>query len=664
MAQLTTTEQDALVKQIGLALLRAAPDDWDRVTVDYRAVGRYSELFGEVTTDDDEAPQDWPVPPDIGALFFRLRAGMYREGRGTWYNAHYRLDQPSSYNLDYDRDEPDWTLPPPPQAYADDLRIFPRDEENVPEWLMRRLAGLAPEQPGPRFRIARIFDGTGSSGRPLVNRPPLPEDDRSDLLRYLDGAPVVVPGRGFDIDRLDAEARPRVPVAFHSDGIWIWPAAVNFYLRSYGVPPEPELTEHVRRQNFVVPEVDEATRSAAGAFMNRAAPAPPGPGPGPARAPGGPSGALGPPPRGAPPPKAGPPPGAGPPPVTPAPAGPPAGPPPGSRPPQPKQGPPPAALPSQGPPVRTVDHLRLRLADLGVPLSAYRIGKPAERTWTMEQTPDGWRVGWFEQEFVAPAMFEDVADASAFLLGKIMMDSGRPMASLPEPVPPPEAPPPRPALQPEPPPPSRPARPPTQPAPTPSPPPTLPEPAGLPGTEIVEPAASATIKSPMLDAPIEIPVTAHLDRAEAVSSVRVEPEPQPAGTSAPANSAARPRPARQGQEWPIQPLSGEPPLTLFRGKRLIELAPGTEIDRFGDEDGNLSYAVGTPFEQRSLVPEWVHRPYHVYRVRQPMQVLTGVAIPWFDQAGGGTAYLLDSAVADLLAAGRLIELEEREPPRD
>ncbi len=117
--QLTPTEQDALVKQIGLAMLRVAPEDWEQLTVDYRAVGRYAESTGQVTYSDGHA-EPWTMPADLRGLFTRLRAGMYREGRGTWFNARYRLDHPSSYNLEYDREEPVWDAPPPPQAQARD----------------------------------------------------------------------------------------------------------------------------------------------------------------------------------------------------------------------------------------------------------------------------------------------------------------------------------------------------------------------------------------------------------------------------------------------------------------------------------------------------------------------------------------------------------------
>ena len=53
----------------------------------------------------------------------------------------------------------------------------------------------------------------------------------------------------------------------------------------------------------------------------------------------------------------------------------------------------------------------------------------------------------------------------------------------------------------------------------------------------------------------------------------------------------------------------------------------------------------------------------MYRVRQPVQVLTGAAIPWFDQPGGGTAYLLPDAVGELVALGRLVEVNGRERRR-
>jgi hypothetical protein len=524
-----------------------------------------------------------------------------------------------------------------------------------------------------------------------------------------------------------------------------------------------------------------------------------------------------------------------------------------------------AALPSQGPPAQTIDSLRTRLAGLGVPESSFRIGRPTGRAWTMEQTDEGWRVGWYDRAFVAPAMFEDVADASAFLLGKLMMDAqgGTPgpvhvvLAQHPmggrqpemgaslssdEPVSPsqelevphsaPNSQPPQPdyappggydlskgfgpapddvgpgapddafgpgapdsfgpgapdsfgpgapdgfgpgaapdGFGPGAPPPAREGFGPGMPSPergfsapdggygppaggfgpgayTPEPPAApdygpppvgpLPEPEsgrhgrhGLPDveanghadngrpdlgqppfepdggfgggpdspgflradphagqrgpelerTEFARPDAlldspPAGFERPDLASPragFDRPDLARPDSPRPGFARPDSPRPRPdsphAGSphAGEATTVAQPPPSRPAAapvsgDWPISPLPGEPPLTLFRGKRLVELEPGTEIDRFGDDEGNLVYAFGTPFKERSLVPEWVDRPYRVYQVRQPVQVLTGAAIPWFDQPGGGTAYLLPDAIGELVAMGRLVEVDGRDRP--
>ncbi|MEV5714149.1 glycohydrolase toxin TNT-related protein [Amycolatopsis mediterranei] len=1008
--QLNATEQDTLVKQIGLALLRAAPRDWRKVTAEYRALGRYHELTGEIVTEDGTV-HEWLATHDIATLFGRLRGGMYRDGRGTWFNARYQLDHPSSYNLEYNRDEPVWNLAPPPQAYSDELRMFPRTEENVPEWLIRRMSGLGPEQPGPHFRIARIFDTVGPAGRPVINRPDLEVEEQDRLLEYLEHAPLVVPERGYDIDRLAATPEATVPVAFHSDGQWIWPAAVNFYLHKYGVSPEPDLVEHVRTVGFKLPPVDEPTLQAAAAYLTRGNQPPP------QQRPAGPP-PQGPPPQGLPP--QGPPQQQaplGPPPVAPPPVGPPqqhqeppapveaplsvhapaepeapaeeheyaeegydeqefedrfaeedhqyddeeyaerpehavgtngsspetgrvpdleetaeyvpdqpigqeqqprdgepfprrddehaafqppredehafpaeqafepgparhdeepadhredepahaafdsgppgpddeaghafdtgqadafqagrphqddepshaafqppdepdfqAGQPPhhdelshafqGSQPPhrddepshafqggqpphrddepshafqsgqpphhddepshaafqpprhedehafqpsgqparaegeapfQPPRreqaafdpGPPtmitqpevPGVLPVPEPPApqpaaqaeppapprpgrralrrETPDHpvlagLQAKLDELDVPESGYKLGEPAEHGWSVEEVEDGWRVGWYDGKLSNPAVFGDAEDAAAFMLGKLLLnpDGHLPPEEppAPEPAPEPEPAAPQrvvatvspeiatgsyPVRKPEPVPPQEqtaftsadelfgdleddePPAPPRQPAPVPAGPPPMAQqagpPPGAPAPPRREPPSAPTVLAPMPQGVLPVP------------------PPPPAGAPAPLRRDEPARPAVNGgggggqQQWPIGPLAGEPPLTLFRGKELRELPAGSELDRFGGPNGNLTYAAGTPFAERSLVPEWVNRPYHVYRVQRPLETLAGVAIPWFNQPGGGSAYLLPASIEELLAEGDLIELDPGEPPID
>ncbi|WP_197320728.1 glycohydrolase toxin TNT-related protein [Saccharomonospora sp. NB11] len=884
--QLNATEQDTLVKQIGLSLLRAAPRDWHRVTVEYRAVGRYHELTGEVGLADGTT-QEWVATHDIASLFGRLRAGMYREGRGTWFNARYQLDHPSSYNLEYDREEPTWDLAPPPQAYADELRMFPRSEDNVPDWLMRRMAGLGPERPGPRFRMARIFDGPGADGRPTVNRPELDVEEQDRVLDYLDGAPVVVPGRGYDLDRLAANPESTVPIAFHSDGTWIWPAAVNYYLREYGIPPEPELVQHIRSNGFSIPDVPDPVRQAAATHVSRGAPPPqqqqrPTPPPPPEReeaaeqdhAPAAQAQQRREPPQpyDAEPPEtdaeqtqlaapvraphpdfdghdsgespdfqesdaertriAAPPrfdegpasedgryddeqrydeqhydegdyaeqpyeqqhyereyeqdyeqprrgqeryeghpaeqdyerrgqerypeshpadeqdyeddayheghdqhydrqyedqqydesyedhdgyderehdraaehpadaattftPAAAldddpPTTITPAATVPPAQsaqqapPPPPAPPAQPRPGapepererrapepiaqqradeqPPTGPAYDEGPPTEyspgplvydepVLEDLHERLGELGVPATAYRIGEPADRGWALEEAAEGWRVGWYDdKQLTSPAVFGDVEDAAAFMLGKLLL-APEGVAQEARPRPETAAPAPQPAPQPE------------RQGPqriTATLPPDVATGARPPAP--AEPHGEPRMPAPPREEPRRQPAPP-APPAQGGPTPPAPPASAPASRE-PSSSGSSNGQGGKGQQWPIQPLPGEPPLTLFRGKEMRELPVGSELDRFGGPNGNLTYAAGTPFEERSLVPEWVNRPYHVYRVQRPIRALAGVAIPWFNQPGGGAAYLLPASVEDLLADGDLIELEPSDPPVD
>jgi hypothetical protein len=789
--QLNATEQDTLVKQIGLALLRAAPGDWRRVTAEYRAVGRYHEMTGEILLEDGTT-QEWVATHDIATLFGRLRAGMYRDGRGTWFNARYQLDHPSSYNLEYNRDEPKWNLAPPPLAYSDELRMFPRAEENVPEWVIRRMSGLGPEQPGPRFRIARIFDSVGPAGRPVINRPDLDVEEQDRLLNYLDSAPLVISDRGYDIDRLAATPEATVPVAFHSDGRWIWPAAVNFYLRHYGVAPEADLVEHVRAIGFTMPEADEKTLQAAGAYLQP--PRQPGPGqaqPPQAAAPVGPPPPLAAPPvtPPAPPPVAAPVPArddaaasrgrdeaqrsapeapaplfeeeldqtqfhdpidfdgpyeddfddrgpfpetaypeesgepdheaekgafeqvpqglgsngsapgveqtamfapapqvepsltvltapvaAGPPrsePATPAPASP--------EPPRAHQpeSPAPPVTPPEGD--RATEHrepalldLQDKLDKLDVPENIYRIGEPTDHGWSVEQVESGWRVGWYDGELTNPAVFGDADDAAAFMLGKLLLVPDGQAAvqhKVPEarevtPEPPVHTIASSPAVTGSPAGHARDEEPPAEKG--------HPDSSIRDGHDINElddttSDLQAVLNSqpPRREPPMPNAAAPLLSQPTPPVAPPVAP-PQPSSRrEEPAVAHVEQRPGSGGQQqWPIYPMAGEPPLTLFRSKELRELPAGSELDRFGGPNGNLTYAAGTPFEERSLVPEWVNRPYHVYRVQRPIEALAGVAIPWFNQPGGGAAYLLPLSIDELVAEGNLLELDPGEPPID
>ncbi|GAB2649714.1 hypothetical protein GCM10027271_04250 [Saccharopolyspora gloriosae] len=1048
-------EQEQIARRIGVLLLQAAPEDWQQITVEYRATGEYQDLLGEVAAQDG-GTEPWEPPEELWAIFEHLREGMYRPDVGTWLSALYVVERPSSYRIDINFDaEPQWQRPLPRAAYVDELRRYPRTDDNVPDWMRGKLDAAtapadpagpgpaqqqapapqapaaqapvapqptgqvpaaqerpAPEQAGPElpvrepsrpeqhapeqapafgaaaeqarpeppetstsdepgagFRTALVFDDFDEQGRPLVaTRAPVHQDEVGALRHYLENAPIVLASRDNDDDLLDPNAPASVPSTWHTDGVWVWPGAVPYYLVQYGVPPQPELVEHVRSRRFALAEVDDRTRDAAvrelfdqpdfdqadatgqAGYDDQATGETPRveedfavrlPAPAQARedspaeswqdAPADANAFA------APRPDTGF--AASTPLLT-------------HRDELSEQAPAEADLPlltHDSEPL--IDHdaerveqapagldlgdadeepgsrhgvdadedldetqailarLHDRLTELGVDGHEYRIGSHSADARCLLRDEPGWVVTAGEDDLHGDLHFEHADQAAAFLLGSLLLSSTAPLPaaedqrrrSLPEAavdapeVPEPSAPEPDVARAAE---------------------PEAEAPAAVGGAALVSGAAAgfaassdersgsggsggfaafgSTPESPAdglfkdhreepddaaakpaefetagaesgpaedrsagaqreaanaepdagaeaQRAPIgDLPrrgstppepaqrqpeagtgghflFTANQGPAEAESAdggdfqtaaapdaeaTRFQPLPTvqpgsnvngaapngaasngaapngfaptpqgpgqgqapqgpggpqgpgpqqgPGGQQAPANQplpqrggprpeqdpAGRPPaggpgpqgphggpgaaptggaerrpgppgpgmagPPRQGpgpqgpqgepqgrpggpikrppqngpgeqqqqphpqqQQQPagnIQPLRGEPPLTLYRDRRTLVLQPGTELDRFGDPAGNVTYAAHTPYSQRSLPPQWSTRQYAAFRVQRPVQALRGTAVPWFEQPGGGTAYVLPGSVNDLLADGTLQEINDAQRP--
>ena len=484
--QLDVEDQNAILGSVTTLLVQRLPGDWEQLFVDFRMVGRYLETQVSGLTMYGSS-FDWELPPEALPFFVQLRDGMARPGRGTWFTLKFHLVHPDTYSAEFDRDgEPDWTSPPAPEHYAEELEIYPRDDDAIPAWLRER-AGLGP---GPGAVIAApLFDGPDAA---VGDRPAVHPQELDDVLAYLENAPVVLAARSYGPDALKPEATPSVPLSFHTDGTWVWPGGVAYYLRNHHLPPVPQLVQHIRDNDYAVPPVaPEAERAAAAVATGQAEAAP---------------------------------------------------------------------LPEHRPRVitevdqRALDHLKERLDHFGVAESEYGIVQPKPDALVIEPAPGpaGWQVQFWDSSrgpHGRPRVYEHAVDAAKVLLAELLW-------------------------------------------------------------------------------------RADLER-----------------TRAAADTGALVLPVAD-----IQPLPDEPPLSLFRDRENVVVPVGTELDRFGAESGNLVYASGTMFGQRSLPPDWLNRRYHVYRVQKPVPALKGVAVPWFGQAGGGTGYFLASSVGDLLADGSLVEV--------
>ncbi|MEU0511995.1 MULTISPECIES: TNT domain-containing protein [Amycolatopsis] len=363
--QLGAGDPQELVREIARLLRDVVPDGWERIAAQFRQVGDYAEI--EVRAAGEGESVSLPASPRLGQLFGDLRAAMYQPGAGTWFKGTLTLVAPADFTFDYDSSaEPNWRQSPSgrptARAYEAELEHFPRDRKQVPDWLAAK-AGLPVDA---AFRHAAVVDGPGEP--PVVNRQALPPDEARGLFDYLYRAPVAVARPNRLPDLFAPAAQPDVPDAFHTDGTWIWAAAVPHYLRKYGLPPQPELVEHVRAQGYRAPTVPAHLLAAAEAeLLGR--PLPPQPDAGEVDA------------------------------VTLIDRG----------------GDPPYGLRASE--VLTV--LERRLAEYGIAPSAYRIGSRAEGAWSLQRTESSWEVTG--PDGAEPAAFARVEEAARFLLGSLLL---------------------------------------------------------------------------------------------------------------------------------------------------------------------------------------------------------------------------------------------------
>jgi hypothetical protein len=91
-----------------------------------------------------------------------------------------------------------------------------------------------------------------------INLTPLDEPELTLLATYLSGGEplLITTARTYDV--IAPALGAVVPTNFRTDGRWIWNDATVYYLTHYGLAPEPDLVAHIRRLDFVSPEVDGA----------------------------------------------------------------------------------------------------------------------------------------------------------------------------------------------------------------------------------------------------------------------------------------------------------------------------------------------------------------------------------------------------------------------
>ncbi len=111
------------------------------------------------------------------------------------------------------------------------------------------------------FRFPRVWDGIGPDGRPWVSPERGGRLDRFEqewIRQYLRGGQLVQAVWGVrEADAFDPKRQPLAPVMTWTDGVWIWPSSIEYYLMRYGLAPDPDFYRHIREHGYVCPQVTE-----------------------------------------------------------------------------------------------------------------------------------------------------------------------------------------------------------------------------------------------------------------------------------------------------------------------------------------------------------------------------------------------------------------------
>ena len=138
---------------VARGMLAQLPQDAVRIVFSGNYLAGYSK-YRMQAFDAAGTPQFLEPDETVSRGVKQLREVMYRDGQGTWFSTQISVDRAgrveTSFNYD---DEPEWSfnLVPPAGEFQYDLKIYPRNEDAIPDWLRRRRDDVRdePMAPGP-----------------------------------------------------------------------------------------------------------------------------------------------------------------------------------------------------------------------------------------------------------------------------------------------------------------------------------------------------------------------------------------------------------------------------------------------------------------------------------------------------------------------------------
>ncbi|MDI6519605.1 hypothetical protein QMA61_25800 [Streptomyces coelicoflavus] len=146
-SEMELDEQSRCIQEALQGLVSRAPEGWSELRYAYRSTVGFSNSDLEFTMRDG-SKEAGTAPVAVFDALDDLRHAMHELEKGTWFTALITADSSLRYRANFDYDsEPHFVPQINAASYLDDMRHFPRTEENTPDWLKRRLAEAQNEAP-------------------------------------------------------------------------------------------------------------------------------------------------------------------------------------------------------------------------------------------------------------------------------------------------------------------------------------------------------------------------------------------------------------------------------------------------------------------------------------------------------------------------------------
>lgn len=132
-------EQQQVLVSVGRGIASLAPAGWQRITIYFSGLVDLASSSVEIIHHDGRLERA-ELPLRESMEMNKLREGMYEKGKGTWFSSTFVIEQSGDFTVDYNYDEePPFPFKLDSERYANDYRHYPRDWENIPGWLRKKL---------------------------------------------------------------------------------------------------------------------------------------------------------------------------------------------------------------------------------------------------------------------------------------------------------------------------------------------------------------------------------------------------------------------------------------------------------------------------------------------------------------------------------------------